>query len=71
MVIRYMNTDELTAAGLTPTEVALVLKRRKVAELHDAGFTPREIALALAVSTQNIYQVLNKLGITPNRKAAS
>lgn len=71
MVCRYMNTDELTAAGLTPTEIELVMKRRKVRELHEAGFTPREIALALTVTTQNIYQTLAKLGLTPNRRVAS
>lgn len=71
MVCRYMNTDELTQAGLTPSEIETVMKRRKVRELHEAGLTPREIALALAVTTQNVYQQLSKWGIKPNRKVAS
>lgn len=71
MVCRYMNTDELTEAGLTPAEIETVLRRRKMRELHDAGLTPREISLALSVTTQNVYQQLSKWGIKPNRKAAS
>ena len=71
MVCRYMNTTELTAAGLTPAEIEMVMKRRKVRELHEAGLTPREIALALNVTTQNVYRHLAQLSIKPNRKAAS
>lgn len=63
MVFRYMNTDELTAAGLTPSEVELVIKRRRIRAMHEDGFSAREIANALGVSTQNVYQHLNKLGL--------
>jgi hypothetical protein len=71
MVCRYMNTDELTEAGLTPTEIETVLRRRKLRELHEAGLTPREIAVALTVTTAHVYQQLQKWGIKPNRKAVS
>lgn len=66
-----MNTDHLTSAGLTPLEIERVNKRLRVVELHEDGFTAREIALELKVTTQHVYQTLAKLGIKPNRKAAS
>lgn len=71
MMCRYMNTNELTEAGLTPSEIETVTRRRKMRELHDAGLTPREIALALSVTSAHVYQQLSKWGIKPNRKANS
>lgn len=53
------------------TETRLSTERQLVLDLHNQGLTPREIALKLKISTQRAYQQLEKLEVTPNRKAAS
>ena len=58
-VFNVLNTDTLTE------------ERQKVFDLHEAGWTVRDIAKALDVSTQRIYQQLNKLELVPNDRKAN
>jgi DNA-binding NarL/FixJ family response regulator len=47
-------------------DTELTPERQQVLELIEAGNSVREIAKALDISTQRVYQQLQKLGVSPS-----
>lgn len=57
-VSNVLNTDTLT-----PRERTILERRQKLTSLYHAGASVAEIARALEVTTQAVYQMLDRFGL--------